>query len=226
MNKDFSPTTWYEQMYSKVNVSADPDSLAFRFLHSSIEKNVPPGEYAKILEVGADQGQHISFVTQNWDSYTAIDLHLPRKEVSKHFKNLRVLFQKGNVNSLDFIDNSFDRTIVTCVLHHVVDIEKAFREILRVTRVGGVISIAVPNDPGLTYRFLRSLSSVRRARKLGLEDELELVHAFEHRNHYLAINSILKWVFSGHQVTSKSYPGFFRFWQFNFLTVHTIIKDQ
>lgn len=224
MNNDFSPSDWYSDHYSDINVSADPNSLAFRFLHQRIEKSCPKGRYRNILEVGSNRGEHISFVFKNWEKYVALDLRLPSVEICEKFQGLDVTFEEGDVQAMLYPDNSFDRIISTCVMHHVSNPESAFREMLRVTKVGGIISIAVPNDPGLSYRFLRHITSVRRAKKMNLRAELNLVHALEHRNHFLSIDAILKWVFIKQEVTVSRYPNIIKFWHFNFLTIYSIRK--
>ncbi len=53
---------------------------------------------------------------------------------------------EGNAESLPFDDNTFD--LVTCqtVLIHVADAETALREMIRVTRPGGLVVAAEPNN--------------------------------------------------------------------------------
>jgi len=224
LNNDFSPSDWYSDHYSDINVSADPDSLAFRFLHQKIEKSCPIGLYPNILEVGSNNGEHVAFVPRNWSRYVALDLRLPSNEIYEKFDGFGVSFEEGDVQKIPYPNNSFDRIISTCVMHHVNSPESAFREMLRVAKSGGIISIAVPNDPGLSYRFLRHITSVRRAKRMNLEEELNLVHALEHKNHFLAIEAILKWVFKNQEVRVSRYPNIFRFWHLNFLTIYTIRK--
>jgi phosphatidylethanolamine/phosphatidyl-N-methylethanolamine N-methyltransferase len=224
LKRDFSPSDWYANYYSQINISADPSSIAFRFLHTKIEQACPAGEFREILEVGANSGEHIPFVPKSWDSYVALDLRLPTVEIIKEYDPVGVSFQQGNVESMSFRDDSFDRCISTCVMHHVDSPEAAFREILRVTKINGIMSIAVPNDPGIFYRFLRQITSVRRAKKVDLCEELDLVHALEHKNHFLAIDSILRWVYLDQEIQVSRFPNILKYWQLNFLTVYTVRK--
>jgi SAM-dependent methyltransferase len=198
--------------------------MAFRFLHDKLEKSCPSGTYENILEIGSNNGEHIEFVPASWKSYVALDLKLPDADIISKFKDRDVNFLIGDAQDLNFSDIFFDRCISTCVLHHVNSVETVLRELLRVTKLGGVITIAVPNDPGILYRAARYFTSVRRARKANLVEELNLVHALEHRNHFLAIDSILKWVFENQEVRIMRYPNVVKFWQMNFLTVYAIKK--
>jgi SAM-dependent methyltransferase len=166
----------------------------------------------------------VPIVPKSWDSYVALDLRLPTVEIIKEYDPVGVSFQQGNVESMSFPDDSFDRCISTCVMHHVDSPEAAFREILRVTKINGIMSIAVPNDPGIFYRFLRQITSVRRAKKVDLCEELDLVHALEHKNHFLAIDSILRWVYLDQEIQVSRFPNILKYWQLNFLTVYTVRK--
>jgi SAM-dependent methyltransferase len=226
MDKNFSPAEWYSGPYSVINASADPNSRAFKFLHTKLEKNCPERNYADILEIGANEGEHIPFVRRTYLRYTALDLRLPPSQILEIFGKQGVTFLTGSAESLPFAQCSFDRVILTCVLHHLGDLESALREILRVTKVDGIISISVPNDPGIFYRFLRQVTSVRKAKKFNLQEQLSLVHSLEHKNHFWAIDTILRWVFASQEISRKSYPGLMKYWQLNFLTIYTIKKIE
>lgn len=67
-------------------------------------------------------------------------------------------FLKGEVQSLDLPDRSFDRIICTEVLEHTVDPAAILAAIARLLRPGGVAAITVPNDP----LILRLKGIVRR----------------------------------------------------------------
>jgi SAM-dependent methyltransferase len=58
----------------------------------------------------------------------------------------RLSFVEGTVEALPFADDRFD--LVTCqmVLIHVADAEVALREMIRVTRPGGVVVVAEPDN--------------------------------------------------------------------------------
>ena len=51
----------------------------------------------------------------------------------------------GDAHALDFADNSFDAARVDRVLQHLEDPERAMREMLRVVRPGGRISVLEPD---------------------------------------------------------------------------------
>src|SRR5512135_3369323 len=71
-------TTWYENYYSTTAATAD-GSFFERYLHTSME--APFGKkvrFPKVLEVGGNCGEHIKYVTHQYDEYWLTDLRLPR----------------------------------------------------------------------------------------------------------------------------------------------------
>lgn len=177
--------TWYTTQYSRVAATAG-DTGVGRYMHRSLERRTPAGvEYARVLEVGGNRGEHVGFVRHEYDTYVLTDLHSPGGAAIDG----RVVLGRADVTTLPFADDVFDRVVSTCVLHHVPDVLAAVTEMRRVTRAGGVVSILVPTDPGLAYRVGQALTSGRTARKAGLGGRHALVHALDHRNH---VRSILR----------------------------------
>jgi ubiquinone/menaquinone biosynthesis C-methylase UbiE len=134
-------------------------------------------------------------------------------------------FVQADLSKLPFEGNEFDRVISTCVFHHVDSPTVGLKEIRRVTKPGGTITIFMPNDPGLMYRTLRSATTLRRARSLGLLKVVSLVHALEHKNHYLSLKTICEWVFQNDHVEMKYFPFKFRNYNLNAFTVIKITKN-
>jgi len=217
--KKFDLERWYEGEYSQINASANPKSFAYKFMHRSIERDYSSNSGLEILEIGANVGEHLNFVTQDFESYTLTDI---RKTNSSHLESPRVKFLVANVEALPFNDASFDRVISTCVFHHINDPTKGFKEIRRVVRVGGHITILLPNDPGIMYRMLRGLTTLRTAKKEGLLNEVQLVHALEHRNHYLSIRTIIDWVYENDDVKMRFRPLGIKSYNLNAFTVINI----
>lgn len=58
---------------------------------------------------------------------------------------LPVRFEQGDIMALNLPDGRFDRTRAEQVLQHVSDPEKALRELVRVTRPGGLIAVLEPD---------------------------------------------------------------------------------
>ena len=60
-----------------------------------------------------------------------------------HVPNGRVRFAVGDAQQLRFADGTFDQTLSLLVLNFIPDPKKALREMIRVTRSGGVVAAAV-----------------------------------------------------------------------------------
>ncbi|MCX4240223.1 class I SAM-dependent methyltransferase [Paraliomyxa miuraensis] len=73
-------------------------------------------------------------------------LEMAREQAEAHGLAARMSFCEGTVEALPFDDDRFD--VVTCqlVLIHVADVEVALREMIRVTRPGGLVVVAEPDN--------------------------------------------------------------------------------
>jgi SAM-dependent methyltransferase len=69
-------------------------------------------------------------------------------------KSPRVRFEVGDAQALQFENGSFDKTVAQLVMNFIPDHERALREMVRVTRPGGVVSACVW-DYGAGMQMLR-----------------------------------------------------------------------
>ena len=229
-NSEFNLNEWYKDNYNRINATAVQNSFSNRILHKLIEKPFKSNAKFSILEVGANTGEHLPFITDDFTNYLMTDIRpLNPSSTSEGFAKessgkARVEFQIEDVQSLNFGDNIFDRTISTCLFHHLDKPMEAFREVRRVTKIGGMISILIPNDPGILYRILRRVTTLRLAAKHNCYDQAQLVHAIEHRNHYLQLETLLHEVFRSDEIKTSSFPFVFRNYNLNAITVFHIKK--
>lgn len=197
---------WYRHHYSQVVATAD-GSFFERYIHRSMEQRYGPGQhFSRVLEVGANRGEHLPYVRSSFDHYLLTDLRPP--EVSDAVRtDPRIELGTCDVNRLPFESGSFDRVIATCVLHHVDSPLVAAAEMRRVAVPGsGRVTVFVPTDPGLAYRVGKALTSGRAARKRGIEEQHRLVNAIDHRNHVRAILTQLRYAFRKDEVSLRWGP--------------------
>jgi ubiquinone/menaquinone biosynthesis C-methylase UbiE len=98
-------------------------------------------EGPKILEVGVGTGKNMPFYPKD-AQLTAIDLTpgmLKRARKRAESLKVNVDLQLGDVQALDFHDNSFDTVVATFVFCSVPDPVLGLREILRVIKQGGQV---------------------------------------------------------------------------------------
>ena len=112
----------------------------------------PPGDYARALEIGAGTG----YFTLNLlragiiGEAVATDISpgmLRALEASADELGEHVETAAGEASELPFDDGSFDLVFGHAVLHHLPDLDAAFREFRRVLRPGGVVAFC--GEPSL-----------------------------------------------------------------------------
>ena len=216
---------WYSNHYNLTCVSAKNGYLA-NYQHKLLEKTSPKSAVLapKILEIGTNKGEHIPFVKKNFAHYVASDIRNSEYfQVEEEIRH-KTEFVLANAELLPFEDESFDRVIMTCVLHHLENPEAALSEMRRVLCVGGSLSLWLPHDPGVFYRLLRKFTSVRKARKLKIDKQLELVHALEHRNHFLSLKVIIENTFANDEIDVFRRPFKVASYNLNIVSVYQIRK--
>jgi phosphatidylethanolamine/phosphatidyl-N-methylethanolamine N-methyltransferase len=181
----------------------------------------------EILEIGAGEGEHLKYVNPNFSKYILSDisvrknLDLDRKIASYAALGIEVLQIEADAANLPFGDATFDRIISTCVLLHMNDPQAALREMRRVAKPGGLVSIYLPCDPGAVYRWVRHFGShLKQARKSkSTLSTVKYLWALEHRNHFLSISLMIKECFGRDNVKTFRYPIQWLSWNFNFFVI-------
>ena len=217
---------FYKNDYSEISRSAITDSLAFKVLHKSLEKGLKKEHFENVLELGGNMGEHIPFVKHGYTSYCCSDINFQDGE-RPSILDKRVVFKYENAEKLSFMNSTHDRVIITCLLHHVEKPEEVLRESKRVLRPGGILSIFLPHDPGILYRVTRGLTTLRAARKRDQKDAIQLLHAREHRNHFLSLEYLLRYVFDEDEIYKISFPATPLGYNLNAFSVYQIrTKDE
>lgn len=193
--------------------------------HRKLEKsNKAKHHFKKVLEIGGGTGEHLKFVNHTFQEYLLLDIsenELGLERVKSDPRESRISFVIADAIDLPFEDEVFDRVLVTCVLHHIPNLENALSEIRRVSQSGAVVDFYLPCDPGMVYRWVRHWTShlkQKRAMNLSWVDVKHL-WALEHRNHYLGILSLIKGIFKSDQINIERYPLKFLSWNLNFYSI-------
>jgi ubiquinone/menaquinone biosynthesis C-methylase UbiE len=192
--KEDPPEIWtgeYAGKYEAANYGSGLAGHVMRRSHELVEKPFGPGTtFERVLEVGAGSGVHIRSVRHAFNEYLLTDFStdmLGKIEPGDHKGKVTVLAQDATM--LSFPDASFDRVIATHVLEHLYKPHEVLREWVRVLRPGGTLSLVLPCDPGLMWRFGRYFGPRKQARQNGLA--YDYVMAREHVN---AINNLVAFV--------------------------------
>lgn len=216
---DLSEDGFCNSLYGEIQ-EAGTCGWYVRQSHVSLEKGLPTfGEDARVLEVGCNLGEHIPYVRHPYSEYVATDY----RQVAFEPLNSRTRFEVADVQDLHFDDNSFDRIIMTCVLHHLDDPSAALEEIRRVARNGAVISILLPNDPGMVYRLGKWVGPYRRLRKELASIDPECFHYLQHRNHFPGLAALMRNKFKPDSMSRRNWPFPWKSWNFNLYSVYQIV---
>ena len=216
---------WYGEHYSSVTATAD-GSVFHTYMHRAMEsRQGPQASFPHVLEVGGNRGEHVPFVRHQFADYLVTDLRLPVLPDPLRADS-RIRAEACDVMSIPQRDGTFDRVIATCLLHHVDSPLTAAREMRRVVRPGGQLTILLPTDPGLAYRVGKAATSGRAARRAGLGDRYKLIGAIDHRNHFHSIREQLRYAFRHDTVGVDWYPFRLPSMSLNAFAVFTIVTSQ
>jgi SAM-dependent methyltransferase len=135
---------------------------------------------ARLLELGCGAAFTTRRLAERFPASEIIAMEVDRIQ---HEKNLlipdlpNVQFQYGGAQSIDLPDESIDAAIMLKSLHHVpiADMDKAFTEIVRVLRPGGLLYISEPVYAGEFNDILRLFNDERAVRQAAFDATVRAV---------------------------------------------------
>lgn len=178
--------------YDAANYGGSLSSYVLKTTHRLIENDQRlEAHYDSVLELGAGTMAHLPNVRHGYNEYIASDHDA--KVISwlkERSWGERVKIEQLAGGNLPYEDNKIDRLIATHVLEHITEPVIALEEWVRVVRPGGVISLILPCDPGLAWRFGRTLGPRRAAHKVDLPYDYYM--AVEHVNSIYNLKAIIR----------------------------------
>lgn len=157
-------TEAYSRM-SKIYDSKRDKSPYFKIIESitkrCIKENVSSLKDKKVLDAGCGTGRNISlFLELGADKVHAFDYNPKMLEFAKKkfSRNSKVKLSLGDVQDIKYPDNFFDVTGCFKVLAHVPSIQKAIKELARVTKKEGILFLEFYSP----YSFRRVFSPVNK----------------------------------------------------------------
>jgi ubiquinone/menaquinone biosynthesis C-methylase UbiE len=126
-----------------------------------------PEDYTdrSVVDLGCGTGEYaLWYATHGARQVTGVDLSdgslIRAREQADQYKVRNVNFVKQDVLALQLPDNHFDYAYSVGVLHHTGDPFRGFREMVRVTKPGGVVIVSLYNT--YTRFWLRAKQSLCR----------------------------------------------------------------
>jgi phosphatidylethanolamine/phosphatidyl-N-methylethanolamine N-methyltransferase len=201
--------------------------------HKLLNQGIPKELNRSILDIGGGSMPHKSIIEINSnDSYCISDtssvLSKKKQEILKtQYENyeFHIWDKDKNFNQFTGEGRKFTRIIASHVWEHVDNPEFALKLWASLLEDDGIITIAIPCDPGLVWR-LGQLISRRKARKLfGLEySEYDLQMSREHVNPAQNLVKIFKYY--APRGSKKLFPFVFPIIEFNLFCILIARKSE
>jgi len=160
--------------YQGLNYGSSLSGYFMRRGHIALERAFDDRtHFGRVLEVGSGAGEHLGFIRHGFDHYLMTDwndirLQHARAALPEALRS-RVDVAREDATSLTLKDGSIDRLIACHILEHLYRPHEVIREWHRVLRRGGVMSILLPCDPGMLWRFGRVLGPRASAERAGID---------------------------------------------------------
>lgn len=188
----------FAQVYDESNYGSPLQSYVMRASHKLVEKQFDDkAHFDRVLEIGAGTGEHLPFVRHRFSNYVLTDLDPETLAVAKKklhgLHQEKISFEVQTGGRLDYPDATFDRVVAVHVLEHIYQPHLVIKELYRVLKKGGVLSILIPTDPGLAWRLGRRLGPRKNALAQGIA--YDYVMAREHVNSCNNLIAILRHYF-------------------------------
>ena len=140
----------YHKRFDKIHSEIWHDHFNQKLLNL-INKNIKNGTNSKILDFGCGNGVFLKELSKTYKDSEGIDISPDMLNLCD--KELKTTIADGC--NLPFDKNTFDCVISRGSLHHMSSLEKAFLEIKRVLKPGGILVLSEPADDFLIIKYLR-----------------------------------------------------------------------
>ncbi len=158
------PTTEYEDWYRNKLGRGEEQVLA-RWHHQAIPY-LPEIAGKRVLDMGSGVGTFSRYLAERGADvvaadFSAVAIEYAKDVILKDLPNADAVV--ADIHAIPFDDETFDLTICSSTLEHVVEPKLAMSELARVTKRGGVLLILLPNYLNLVgvMRLLKRLKGNR-----------------------------------------------------------------
>ena len=137
---------------------------AHRIWKKKFVEYINPFKNDRIIDVGSGSGDLVLEIQKKLPNakIDIVDLNNDMlNEGKKRITKGKIKFYRQNAESLDFHDNTYDKYIISFCLRNITDIDKSFKEALRVLKPGGqyfCLEFSKPNSFVVSniYSFYKS----------------------------------------------------------------------
>ena len=118
-----------------------------------------------IIDVGCGTGTVTKILAEYSNNVRGCDISDNSLDIART-KVENILFQNKDILSLDYEDKQFDLAVCIGVIHHTGDPQKAFTELIRITKGNGQILLFVYNKDGFYYWVYNSTRFIFKNKKI------------------------------------------------------------
>lgn len=158
---ELGPSDEYEDWYRN-KLNAGEEQVLARWHHQAIPF-LPDVAGKRVLDMGSGVGTFSRYLAQRGAEvvaadFSAVAIQYAQDVVLTDLPNASAVV--ADIHRIPFDDESFDLTICSSTLEHVIDPPRAMSELRRVTKRGGTLLILMPNYFG-SAGILRALKRLR-----------------------------------------------------------------
>lgn len=179
-----------------------------------------------VLDVGCGDGRLTYLISRKADTVIGVDCQERPLEFARLICDSLgakdIVFQKGNIFSLDFEEGTFDKVTCFDVIEHLPQdaASKALAELSRVLKSGGRVYLTTPNRKNLRSRIFGHTLSYKHHQEYCLEelaglfgghfDDLAFYGIYipfpiPYADHYVNVFPV-RWIFNRLLVLGKNHP--------------------
>lgn len=195
MRNDPDFAAYHAILATNYQASNYDNSVAGRMMRSGHQyterKFTNTDHFSRVLELGAGSGVHLAYIQHGFDEYILSDnssnmLEQLEKLAHKNYHASKISISLQDATQPAYPAASIDRIIATHLLEHLHQPHKVLRNWYDLLQNKGVLTLLLPCDPGLAWRFGRMLGPRRQAEKLGIAYDYWMA-----REHVNAINNLV-----------------------------------
>jgi len=180
--------------------------VLMNYCHRKLENfSKKKNHYNKILEIGEGSSPHFKYIKETFSEYHIAETSKLTSKIFSKQKKLKIIKYDGK--KLPYRNNTFDRIIISHCLEHILSPEEFIFEMYSKLKIGGVLSIALPTDPGISWRLGRTflkIFTIGKTYKI-TSDEFNYLNATEHVNSIFNLISIIRFNYKK-KIEESFYP--------------------
>ena len=135
--------------------------IEFRIFKNHLEKRRIDLEGKAIMDAGCGSGYSTELILNEFHPSRIIAFdYMPEQINLARERGLDVDFSVGDLTRLEYADNICDAVFIFGVIHHIPEWRKAFCEVSRVLKPGGVLLV---HEPRYSFSWAQFESGIRNA---------------------------------------------------------------